>query len=125
VRQDSPVLEFSCHGMQHLMLRRCLQYSPLSPTTQAIKLSSTNITARYRNKTSEKLKYIDVDNKHIIHRKVTLKPPAVPALMIRSDFKVYMDEVTRAADTVPTLSTPERRKFNLRNNNKICKKWKL
>jgi hypothetical protein len=93
VRQDSPVLEFSCHGMQHLMLRRRLQYSPLSPTTQAIKLSSTNITARYRNKTSEKLKYIDVDNKHIIHRKVTLKPPAVPALMIRSDFKVYMDEV--------------------------------
>jgi hypothetical protein len=91
VRQDSPVLEFSCHGMQHLILRRRLQYSPLSPTAQAVKLSTTNTTARYRKKTSEKLRYIDVDNKHIIHRKVTLKPPAVPALMIRSGFNVCMD----------------------------------
>jgi hypothetical protein len=65
-----------------------------------------------------------------------LKPPTAPALMIRSGFKVCMDaQVTRAADTA-TLSTPESRKFNLRNeinwqriilkhNNQNGKKWEL
>lgn len=39
----------------------------------------------------------------------TLKPPAVPAFMIRSGFKAWIDAyVTRDAEIVPTLSTSER-----------------
>jgi len=37
-----------------------------------------------------------------------LKPPAVPALMIKSGLKDWIAAyVTRAEDMVPTLSTPE------------------
>lgn len=39
----------------------------------------------------------------------TLKPPAVPAFMIKSGSNAWIEAyVTRADDTVPTLSTPER-----------------
>lgn len=39
----------------------------------------------------------------------TLKPPAVPAFMTRSGCNAWMEaQVTRDADTVPTLSTPEK-----------------
>lgn len=42
-------------------------------------------------------------------RKYTLKPPAVPALMMRSGLNAWIDEyVTRDAEMVPTLSTPAR-----------------
>lgn len=38
---------------------------------------------------------------------LTLNPPAVPALMIRSGCNAWIDAyVTRDAETVPTLSTP-------------------
>ena len=38
----------------------------------------------------------------------TLKPPAVPALITRSGLNAWMEAyVTREAETVPTLSTPE------------------
>ena len=39
----------------------------------------------------------------------TLKPPAVPALITRSGLNTWMEAyVTREAETVPTLSTPEK-----------------
>lgn len=39
----------------------------------------------------------------------TLKPPAVPALITRSGLNAWMEAyVTREAETVPTLSTPEK-----------------
>jgi hypothetical protein len=39
----------------------------------------------------------------------TLKPPAVPALITRSGLNAWMEAyVTRDAETVPTLSTPEK-----------------
>ena len=44
----------------------------------------------------------------------TLKPPHVPALMIRSGFSAWIDAyVTRDADIVPTQSTPEKKSDNL------------
>lgn len=47
----------------------------------------------------------------------TLKPPAVPAFMIRSGFKAWIEAyVTRDAEIVPTLSTSERIRFKLAKN---------
>lgn len=41
------------------------------------------------------------------HERHTLKPPAVPAFMISSGFNAWTEaQVTSAAETVPTLSTP-------------------